>query len=448
MKTKIILTASVLAVTALIMLAVFVSADGGSDRDVGIDPDLQELIDNVPAPDQQTFDKCREDPDVLAVSGKMPELKAGKDSYDWFVSLQNVRQKVTRDGILKEYMYPQGPVVGYGVRAEHYFTVALYNENDDENGTDPETINEIFSVLTAVAAESGISDMMIVVEKGEPLRFDDGTYTFTQEEKQIVRQGNPELYQEEKGTPVVFTAPDGSEEIAYITGFAGLFRPSDEKMLIEFGVSETTGYEAEYGPIVGGIAHNIAVNLSRFTAGTTGFAARNTTTGETGYVTAGHLALQKTGLSSYRPDMTSSAAAGTVSVLGAETDAAFVSYPDVTGKIHIGNGTLVDVTGTYDGGMPGMTLCRSGRMSGNVSGTYLGSFTNVTADGLLLENIEMMTGTCYAGDSGGPVCHISGSGCRIVGITSMPGTIGDQDVTIYIPYSEIRSKLGIEALNG
>ena len=87
MKTKIILTASVLAVTALIMLAVFVSADGGSDRDVGIDPDLQELIDNVPAPDQQTFDKCREDPDVPAVSGKMPELKAGKDSYDWFVSL-------------------------------------------------------------------------------------------------------------------------------------------------------------------------------------------------------------------------------------------------------------------------------------------------------------------------------------------------------------------------
>ena len=447
MKTKTILTASVFAVTALIILAVFASADGGSDRDAGIDPDLQELIDNVPAPDQQMPDKCREDPDVLAVSGKMPELKAGKDSYDYFVSLQNVRQKVTRDGILKEYMYPQGPVVGYGVRAEHYFTVTLYNENDDENGPDAETVDEIISVLTAVAAEEGISDMMIVVEKGEPLRFDDGTYTFTEEEKQIVRQENPD-YQEEKGTPVVLTAPDGREEIIYIIGFAALFRPSDEKTLIEFGVSDTTGYEAEYGPIVGGIAHNIAVDLRRFTAGTTGFAARNTTTGETGYVTAGHLTLRKTGLSSYRPDMTASAAAGKVSLIGADTDAAFVPYPDVTGKIHIGNGTLVDVTGSVEGGMPGMTLSRSGRMSGNVSGMYVGSFTNVTSDGRLLENIEAMTGTCYSGDSGGPVYDRSGSGCRIVGITSMPGTVGDQDVTIYIPYSEISSKLGIEALNG
>ena len=442
MKTKIILTASVLAVTALIMLAVFVSADGGSDRDVGIDPDLQELIDNVPAPDQQTFDKCREDPDVPAVSGKMPELKAGKDSYDWFVSLQNVRQKVTRDGILKEYMYPQGPVVGYGVRAEHYFTVALYNENDDENGPDAEMVDEIISVLTAAAAEEGISDMPIVVEKGEPLRFDDGTYTTTEEEKQILRQENPDLYKDEKGTPVVFTAPDGSEIIVNITGFAGLFRPADEKMLL------VSGYDSQYRPIVGGITHSIAVNQNNFSVGTTGFAARNTTTNQTGYVTAGHLAFWQTGLSSYQPNITTTPAAGTVSVLGTNTDAAFVSYSNVTGKIHIGNGTLVKVNGTYDGGMPGMTLCRSGKTTGNASGTYVGSSTNVTFDGHLLENIEAMTGACYAGDSGGPIYYKSGSKYKIVGITSMSGTAGNQAVTIYIPYSEIRSKLGIEALNG
>ena len=126
MKTKTIRTASVAVVSALILLVVFASAYGVSDREAGTDQDLQELIDNVPAPEQQTLDKCRKDPDVLAVSGKMPELKAGKDSYDLFVSLQNVREKVTRDGILKEYMYPQGPVVGYGVRAEHYF----YNAQD------------------------------------------------------------------------------------------------------------------------------------------------------------------------------------------------------------------------------------------------------------------------------------------------------------------------------
>lgn len=448
MKTKTIRTAYVAAVPALILLVVFASAYGVSDREAGTDPDLQELIDNVPAPEQQTLDKCRKDPDVLAVSGKMPELKAGKDSYDLFVSLQNVREKVTRDGILKEYMYPQGPVVGYGVRAEHYFTVSLYNENDGENGTDAETIDEIIAVLTAAAAESGISDMPIVVEKGEPLRFDEGTYTTTEEEKQILRQENPDLYKDEKGTPVVFTAPDGSEIIVNITGFAGLFRPFDEKSLVALDLLDSSGYDSQYRPIVGGITHVIAVTRSNFSVGTIGFAARNTTTNQTGYVTAGHVAFWQTGLSAYQPYITTPPAVGSVSVLGTNTDAAFVSYSNVTGKIHIGNGTLVKVNGTYDGGMPGMTLRRSGRLSGNVSGTYVGSSTNMTFDGRLLENIEAMTGTCYAGDSGGPIYYKSGSKYKIVGITSMSGTYGNQLVTIYIPYSEISSKLGIEALNG
>ena len=450
MKTKIILTASVLAVTALIMLAVFVSADGGSDRDAGIDPDLQELIDNVPAPEQQRLDKCRTDSDVLAVSGKMPELKAGKDSYDWFVSLQNVRQKVTRDGILKEYMYPQGPVVGYGVRAEHYFTVALYNGNDDENEPDAEMVDEIISVLTVAAAEEGISDMPIVVEKGEPLRFDDGTYTTTEEEKQILRQENPDLYKNssDKGTPVTGTGADGKEIIMYITGFPVLYRPFDENSLMALDLLDSSGYDSQYRPIIGGITHTIAVTQNNFSVGTTGFAAKNTTTNQTGYVTAGHVAFWQTGLSAYQPYITSPPSTGSVSVLGTNTDVAFVSYSNVTGKIHIGNGTLVKVNGTYAGGMPGMTLSRSGRLSGNVSGTYVGSFTNVTFDGRLLENIEAMAGTCYPGDSGGPVYYKSGSKYKIVGITSMSGTYGNQSVTIYIPYSEISSKLGIEALNG
>lgn len=49
MKTTMIRMVSVFAV--LILLAVFASAYGGSDKETGTDPDLQELIDNVPAPD-------------------------------------------------------------------------------------------------------------------------------------------------------------------------------------------------------------------------------------------------------------------------------------------------------------------------------------------------------------------------------------------------------------
>lgn len=188
------------------------------------------------------------------------------------------------------------------------------------------------------------------------------------------------------------------------------------------------------------------VSGSQATLGTIGFTAKRNSDSAKGYVLAGHVAWWQTGLRSYQPVYGSGNLAGTVSKLGSNTDAAFVPYSNVAAKMHIGGGTFVNVNGYYTGGISGMTLTKSGSASGSVSGQYLGVLTGQNVLGHYMDRIELMSTTCYDGDSGGPVYYLYNGRYKIVGIISASATVNGSPTTIYIPCGEVMSKLGVTPL--
>jgi len=106
------------------------------------------------------------------------------------------------------------------------------------------------------------------------------------------------------------------------------------------------------------------------------------------------------------------------------------------------------VDGSYSGGISGMTLKKSSAIGGPVTGKYLRVFTGRSMLGHYMDRVELMTTTCSAGDSGGPVYYTSGGRTKIVGIISASATVNkDTPATVYIPCGEIESKLGVTPLS-
>jgi streptogrisin B len=213
----------------------------------------------------------------------------------------------------------------------------------------------------------------------------------------------------------------------------------------QVSMSSTNPYLVYHRPITGGIGDSV-VSGSTGALGTIGFTAKRNSDSAKGYVLAGHVAWWQTGLSSYQPVYGSGNLAGTVSKLGSNTDAAFVPYSNVAAMMHIGGGTFVNVNGYYTGGISGMTLTKSGSASGSVSGQYLGVLTGQNVLGHYMDKIELMSTTCYDGDSGGPVYYLYNGRYKIVGIISASATVNGSPATIYIPCQEVMSKLGVTPL--
>ena len=87
---------------------------------------FEELVRNVKATDPTLLEKLSNEEYVLAVKGTIPAKKSGEETYQWFCLLDTVRKDVRDKNVLSAYMYPDGPIVGFGANADTYFAVALY----------------------------------------------------------------------------------------------------------------------------------------------------------------------------------------------------------------------------------------------------------------------------------------------------------------------------------
>ena len=132
------------AVLVLLSIGGIADAATYSKEQIAQDPELQELINNVPAADPDILEQVREDQNVRAVFGQIPKSAVGKETYGLYGRLDNVRANVRADGALKEYICPNGPVCGFGVNANNYFVVLLYDEAYE---CSDDTVNEIHAIL-------------------------------------------------------------------------------------------------------------------------------------------------------------------------------------------------------------------------------------------------------------------------------------------------------------
>lgn len=328
-----------------------------------------------------------ENKSILRTYGKITEIAAGTEAYEWLNRLDNIRVNLNENNEMKPYFYPSGPLVAYGTNADGYFWVIF----DERYSAKNEDFDAIFDLINKQALKLNIANVPIVFSTGSPI------------------------------TPVSASINQAS-------------------------VSSTNPYLTYYRPIKGGIGDSV-VKGSTAALGTIGFTAKRNSDNAKGYVIAGHTAWFQTGLSSYQPLYASGNLAGTVSKIGSNTDAAFVPYNNVAAKMHIGGGNFVNVNGSYSGGISGMTLTKSGAASGSVTGQYLGVLTGQTIGGHYMDRIELMRTTCTTGDSGGPVYYASSGRYKIVGIISASTTVnGNIPATVYIPCGEVMSKLGVTPL--
>lgn len=382
---------SIVAILCTLLLIGIAAGEASDKASQTIDEeDFREFINNIPATDPKTLDLMKESKNVLRVQGKIPEITTGAQVYEWMKKIDNIRINLRDNKILDAYYYPSGPLVAYGTDARGYFVVMLC---DDKSQIKEEDITAIAETITRCATRLNIENVPIVFTNDAPI------------------------------TPV-----------------------SSSLMLSETR-SFAPYYLNYYRPVTGGIAHSVAnFSVGQAQLGTIGFTAKRNSDGVKGYVIAEHVAWWQTGLGSYQPLVSTANYTGVVSNIGANTDAAFVPYSNVNSKIHIGGGNVVDVYGTYAGGISGMTLRKSGSASGAVTGTYLAVLTGQTVLGHYMDTIEVMSTFCSDGDSGGPVYNVNNGRYKIVGIISANATYGGAPATIYIPYGEVSSKLGVKAL--
>ena len=378
------------AMLCMLLLVSTVAGEVSSETSaMAEDESLEEFITNIPAISNKTLDNLKRNSNILKVQGEIPELESGKEVYEWTNQVDKIRVNIREDKSLDKYYYPSGPLLAYGTDAKGYFVVMLYDKAEIKD----EDIDSISDIITKYATKSSI-----------------------------------------KNVPIVFTADE-------LMSFASSSVSTNSTISVK-----TNPYLIKYSPITAGIAHSVYFpSEGAAQLGTIGFTAK-TSDNTKGYVIAGHVAGWQTGLSSYQPTYGAANYNADVSVIGANTDAAFVPYSDVTDELHIGGGTFVDVSGTYSGGISGMQLTKSGTASGSVTGTYLAVLTGQTISGHLMDKVEIMSTACQDGDSGGPVYYTSSGRYKIVGIISAYGQYNGADITVYIPYGEVSSKLGVTAL--
>ncbi len=121
---------------------------------------IQDIINNTPAADTAHFKQAKSDANTIAVSGAVPVLSKGRESYEWFVLLQGVMKKVNDEGKLEPYLWDNGGcVIGYGCPSS-YIQIYVYSESDYSE----EDISAVIQIIQEAGKSYGINDIPVIVE--------------------------------------------------------------------------------------------------------------------------------------------------------------------------------------------------------------------------------------------------------------------------------------------
>lgn len=143
-------------------LPVAVSESGGEEQSSYFSAEyIQKIIDNTPATDPSLMDQVRANSKTVAVSGTIPAMAKGEESYQWGILLQGVLKKINADGSLSPYLWDNGgAVIGYG-SYDSYIQISVHAEADLSD----EEINALIRIVSDAGKEYGIDNIPIVIEK-------------------------------------------------------------------------------------------------------------------------------------------------------------------------------------------------------------------------------------------------------------------------------------------
>lgn len=105
----------------------------------------------------------KNDPNVLATKGQIPNYTTQVDKQNWLSKLDNSRILLDNDTNMKLYLYPKGPVIGYSWDANGYLEVTFYK---GLNVTDSQ-INEIYNLISKRANEVSVQEVPVVFSRSD-----------------------------------------------------------------------------------------------------------------------------------------------------------------------------------------------------------------------------------------------------------------------------------------
>jgi hypothetical protein len=167
-----------LVLTMLLVGVVFVaSASTDSSQDVASASEnevftVSELGDRV-VPDfgPQTFDEQKKDSNVVAIKGQIPLFDTKEERLNWYDKLDKSKDVVKDD--MEPYLYPKGPIIGYGWNINGYFHVTFY---EGLNVTDSQ-INDMYNLINKKASELSIQEIPVVFRKSDFIQETVSGYT-------------------------------------------------------------------------------------------------------------------------------------------------------------------------------------------------------------------------------------------------------------------------------
>lgn len=110
----------------------------------------------------EDFDALSNDPKVVAVFGKYPDIDNINIKTEWFNYLEDIYSKLDRNmGDFQDYLYPNGPIISFGYHMDGYITISIIK---DANGL---TVNAK-NIHAAMFPPLEFSpDIPVVIEYGE-----------------------------------------------------------------------------------------------------------------------------------------------------------------------------------------------------------------------------------------------------------------------------------------
>lgn len=108
------------------------------------------------------FLKSKED--VIDIRGSLPEFKDAQHRRSWHNLLDNLTTR-TFDSV-KPYLYPDGPVIGFGYDIEGYVSIGIVEGYPQDKAR--AAVDEIYTILNEEATKLGVEDLPLKVRTVDP----------------------------------------------------------------------------------------------------------------------------------------------------------------------------------------------------------------------------------------------------------------------------------------
>lgn len=140
----------------MVISVIFIGMGSASSSDSTQDETLDYYLPDFGA---KTFDSLKEDSNVIAIRGTMPEITELKDKREWLETLNTCvyNSQSELHPYMKEF---GGPLAGFGYSYEGYLFVDI--DAGSKETVDEYTIEKLYNILNENAKSLGVNEVPVV----------------------------------------------------------------------------------------------------------------------------------------------------------------------------------------------------------------------------------------------------------------------------------------------